>query len=659
MMARMLFLLLLFVTTATNGQTSKRPDKRADGNIATMQLSATPDDIAYTKNSFLYNVRPVAFNTSAMDFSPYPYGNGIVFVSSRTQKGSGSDGEAFLSLFYTEEAEDGSFSIPERLHEGSITSYHEGPAVFFNEDNKKILSRNSLIKKSKMKDGSAHPLELAHSERTPSGHWTEPVTLPFASPEYSVAHPAISSDGTTLYFSSNMPGSIGDSDIFISKLDNGAWSAPRNLGAKINTPGKELFPFLYQDSILLFASDGHAGLGGLDIFSFNLKTPDAVVSNFGSPVNTDSDDFGIFLEAEGSSGFFSSNRPGGSGSDDLYYFELRQPFVEIQVYDSLSRRPINHARIILESGGQWSRQTQTDFNGKTECRLNPFRKYQITIAAQGYLPAEIEMIPSPQQENQEAIRVHLMPLKNTIHSTLSSALKTRSRRGLSNTVTFDSRPLDVDLEQETTRQPHDTLRAAPPDSVSLPMINVFAAEVINELPAVILAKGDSLFEFTSQGESLILQGDLELQLNIPRGAKRNDYEKILSEQIVSQGYAISRFLLIRSFFFDTGKTWVRNDASAQLDKIAELMHAYPQMDLQMTFHSDSRGTDEFNLRLSKARSLEVTEYLLMAGIEKERIHSSYVGESQPLKDCGDLSDCDELFHQMNRTVEFKFIIRGY
>jgi outer membrane protein OmpA-like peptidoglycan-associated protein len=116
-------------------------------------------------------------------------------------------------------------------------------------------------------------------------------------------------------------------------------------------------------------------------------------------------------------------------------------------------------------------------------------------------------------------------------------------------------------------------------------------------------------------------------------------------------------LLIRRFFFDSGKTWVRNDASAQLDKIIEIMHAYPQFKLEMTFHADSRGTDDFNLDLSKARAVEVTAYLTQSGIIKDRIHSSFVGESRLLMDCGDLSDCDELLHQINRTVEFKFITR--
>lgn len=658
MMGRLLLLSIsLLITSAGLAQTNAPLADTHPNPLPTVQAGARNSSMALDAgSSALYAVKPVPFNTPGMEFSPYPYKNGMIFVSTRNEKSSVQ--EAFLSLYYTEESDDGGFSIPEPLHEGSITSYHEGPAVFFNNGATKIFTRNSMMRKSKMKDGAENPLELAQSELMPSGKWTEPVTLPFASAGYSVAHPAISSDGSTLYFSSNMPGTVGQSDIFVSKLNHGTWSEPRNLGTGINTSGSELFPFLLNDSILFFASNGHTGQGGLDIFSFNLKAPDSGVTNFGIPVNGPADDFGIFLESDGNAGFFSSNREGGAGADDLYYFEVLQPFIRFRVLDSLTRRPINNARLNLESH-KWKGDTHTDFTGKTECRINPLSTYRIDVTADRYKAAMIHIRPSEgSSKKQTAIDIYLAPLNRSIRQVLAASLQTRSREGLTNTIIFDSSPLDIDLPQEAT-QPADTADTPTVDSDPLPQLDIIAVEVVNDLPTVIMARNDSLFEFRREGETLFLDSDPKLHITIPHGARRNDYEQIIAAEVQAQGYGIGKFLLIRSFFFDTGKTWVRNDASAQLDKIAELMHDYPQMDLQMIFHSDSRGSESFNLGLSKARSQEVTGYLLSGGISKERIHSTYVGESQPLKDCGDLSDCDELFHQMNRTVEFSFLLNPY
>jgi outer membrane protein OmpA-like peptidoglycan-associated protein len=658
MMDRLLLLLLLLAMISVGlAQTQEPPEGKHERALATVRVYAgSPAGMTDERSGTQYAVKPVPFNTPGMEFSPYPYKKGMIFVSTRNEKSLAP--EAFLSLFYTEESDDGDFSIPQPLHQGTITSYHEGPAVFFNDGTKKIFTRNSMMRKSKMKDGSENPLELAQSEITPSGKWTEPVTLPFASAGYSVAHPAISSDGTTLYFSSNMPGTVGQSDIFVSKLNNGTWSEPRNLGTRINTPGNELFPFLFNDSILFFASNGHRGHGGLDIFSCNLNTPDPRVSNFGSPVNGKADDFGIFLEGHGNAGFFSSNREGGAGADDLYYFEVVQPFISFRLLDSLTGRPINNARLALRSS-TWTGETHTDFTGKAECRINPLSTYRIDVTVDRYKTAVIDFSPLERPAGKHtAIDIYLVPLTRSTRQNHPTTLQTRSREGLSNTIIFDSSPLDVDLAQQPA-QPGDTSTSLTVDSLLLPKLNIIAVEVVNDLPTVIMTGSNSLFEFTREGERLFLDSDPGLHITIPRGARRNDYEQIISDELLSQGYGIGRFLLIRSFFFDTGKTWVRNDASAQLDKIAELMNAYPQMDLQMIFHSDSRGSDSFNLDLSKARSVEVTGYLLSAGIKKERIYSTYVGESQPLKDCGDLSDCDELFHQMNRTVEFKFEIKQF
>ncbi|MEX2234576.1 MAG: OmpA family protein [Cyclobacteriaceae bacterium] len=634
-------------------------EERGPDPLVTAQLKGLMNLHDFEKNSSRYAVKAVNFNSSGMDFSPFSYGSGIVFVSSRPRKrGVNADVETFLSLFYTEESEDGTFSEPVALDGGNNSSYHEGPAVFFDNGNRRIFSRNSLTKSNKLKDGSVNTLVLAQSERTASGKWTEPVILPFGGPEYSVAHPAVSTDGTTLYFSSNIPGTFGESDLFVSKFENGLWSQPRNLGAAINTPGRELFPSLYNDSILFFSSDGHSGMGGLDLFFCNLSAREPTVTNFGAPVNSRSDDFGVVMEHGSSSGFFSSNRAGGVGADDIYFFEEIQPYAEIQLYDSLTRHYISEASLILSKGGVIVGQTRSDLTGEAEFRLSSMGEYTLSISAPGYKSVELALNPALWPVNQQAqIKVYLNPLKSKIEGRLSVAVHTRERSKVTNVISFTSSPLDVDLVAESASRPAETVDPVLSDSIAAPFLKVIVIEIINDLPAIIIAKNDSIHEMKLVSGSVLANSSLNLEIAIPRGAKRNDFEAIIREQILAQGYGISRFLLIRSFFFDSGKTWVRNDACAQLDKIIEVMLTYPQIDLEMIFHSDSRGTESFNLDLSKARSEEVKHYLKLAGIQVERIITRFVGEGQLLNDCGDLSDCGEMLHQINRTAEFKFIIR--
>lgn len=644
----MKILVVLFATLLTTPVLSQVHASAVGSPIAKARI-----DVVGTPQA--YSVKPMMINGTGMDFSPFPYRDGIVFVSSRPKKESPStEADSFLNLFYASEAEDGSFSTPQPLEADIISPYHEGPVVFFQGETKKIFTRNAFVKRSKVRGGSVSALELAMSSLTPSGRWSEPVALPFVDRAYSVGHPAISADGRTLYFSSNMPGTVGESDLFVSRLENGVWTRPENLGHYINTPGQELFPFLYRDSLLFFASNGHGGMGGLDIFYCDIKRRGQQLSTFPAPVNSAADDFGVFIEHEGASGFFSSNREGGKGQDDIYYFEEVQPFVQVELHDSISRNPVVGATLKLTGPGR-SAYITSDAFGKAAVRIRPLGSSNLAIRAEGYGVATRELLATALGSARvNRLAVYLTPLTMQ-RKDLASGLGHRERSILSNIISFDSSPLDVDVAQEVPAPAPDPQQNT--DSGSVSGLKVIAVEVINDLPALMFVRNDSIFETTASSESTLLNAALDVEITIPQGAKRHDYEEIIRRQIEAQGHAISRFLLIRSFFFDSGKTWIRNDASAQLDKIIEVMVAHPDVRLQMTFHADSRGTEAFNLDLSKARAEAVIAYLGKSGIESKRISSKFVGESQPLNDCGDLSDCDDLLHQINRTAEFKFLLR--
>lgn len=649
--------------TSKSTYTGTRSVNRAAANTATLPARDTLKNQRSVRDTYplddepkRYAVRPVSFNSPQSDFSPFPYRDGLVFVSSRPSKNSAKAEDVFFNLFVTAESEDGSFSPPELLNSEGNSVFHDGPAIFYDGERRKIFTRNAVIKKGKAKEGAIRPLELAWSEVSASGKWSEPVAIPLASQEFSVAHPAISSDGKTLFFSSNMPGTLGESDLFVSRFEDGSWSAPKNLGSRINTPGQELFPHLFNDSILYFSSSGRPGMGGLDIFFCNLNQAVLTVKPVDAPINSEQDDFGIFLESGGNSGFFSSNRQGGLGEDDIYFFEEIQSFIQIEIYDSLTRNFVANASVTLYRDGVIKGKTVSDLMGKAEFRLRPTDHYEVHISSVGYTAAKKDLAPALGRSAN--MKIYLIPFKVSAEEGLTHGLRVRERSNLTNVISFSSSPLDVDLATELPDAAVDTAGIKQEgDSLSLPGIKVFAVEVVNGLPEILFVRNDSIHTCRLVGESLLANDELNLFIDIPKGAKRHDYEEVISQQVIAQGYAVMRFLLIRSFFFDSNKAWVRNDASAQLDKIIEIMFNYPQLNVQMTFHSDARGTEAFNLGLSERRSEEVKAYLVKGGVNPRRIVSKFVGEGQLLNDCGDLSDCDELLHQINRTVEFKFIMR--
>jgi len=601
----------------------------------------------YNTDGRTFAVVPVRFNSSVVDFSPFPYRNGLVFVSSRNEKGkvNGKE-EEFLNLFYTEEHEDGGFSTPILFDKQNKMPYHQGPAVFFDHEKRKIFTRNAFAKSTPQAGDSVNSLELAESVLT-GKKWTTPVSMPFNGPNFSVAHPAISTDGTTLYFSSNMPGTLGEADLFVSTFDGAAWSAPENLGPAINSAGREMFPYLLNDSILYFSSTRTGGLGGLDIYSCNLRDPQLTVKHLAAPINSPDDDFGIIFDRGNISGFFSSNR---SGNDDIFYFQETCHFLAIELYDSLTLEYVSDAKLTLTDGERVVGETISDLSGRAEFRLSEGRSYQLLVTHSRYGTKALQFTDT---NRQRIVKVPLAPVSMEAVRELH-ALQTSQRSRMTNSVTFSSAPLDVDVVETFPDPNKDGVQA---DSLADGKLKVIAVENVNALPAIIIVRNDSIFDFSPVSSSVLVNRQLKITIDMPLGAKRHDYEEIISAAIRADGYDVGKFLLIRSFFFDSEKTLVRNDASAQLDKIIDVMQTYPQIDVKLVFHSDSRGTDKFNLELSRRRAEEVTRYLRDGGISAQRIVSQFVGESKLLNDCGDLSDCDELLHQMNRTTEFELVLK--
>jgi hypothetical protein len=261
----------------------------------------------------------------------------LVFASARDTGGVAKkvfkwNNESFTNLYFTTIKPDGEMGKVARFDKKINSKFHESTPVFTQDGKTMYFTRNNYLEGKKQKSSKRIVLLKLYKATLEAGKWENVIELPFNSNEYSVAHPALSLDEKTLYFASDMPGTLGQSDLFsVSILSEGSYGTPKNLGKTINTEGRETFPFIATDNELYFASDGRPGLGGLDIFVSKIGESDFLgeVQNVGSPINGPQDDFAFLINSKNRNGFFTSNREGGNGYDDIYRFtELRKLICE-------------------------------------------------------------------------------------------------------------------------------------------------------------------------------------------------------------------------------------------------------------------------------------------------------------------------------------------
>ncbi|URM36520.1 OmpA family protein [Flavobacterium anhuiense] len=281
-------------------------------------------------NSGRYQIEDAGINSRYSDYGSFIYNNKIYFASARdtgnfTKRKHKWTGEYFTNIYDADlDPATGSTSKVNKFKSAINTKFHEASPVFTKDGKTVYFTRNNYIDGKKGKDENKVTLiKLYKAELGKDNKWTNITELPFNSNNYSTAHPALSPDEKTLYFASDMPGSIGESDIYKVTINpNGGYGAPENLGNSINTEGKETYPYLTSENEIYFASDGHPGLGGLDVFVGDIDNSGKVsnIQNVGADVNSPKDDFAYIIDPETRRGFFSSNKEGGQGSDDIYKF---------------------------------------------------------------------------------------------------------------------------------------------------------------------------------------------------------------------------------------------------------------------------------------------------------------------------------------------------
>ncbi|RBN50162.1 OmpA family protein [Flavobacterium psychrolimnae] len=288
---------------------------------------------AIKANSGRYKIEDAGVNSIYSDYGTALYSNEIVFASARDTGSLGQrkhkwTNQYFTNLYSANLGENMTPEEPQKFDKKINSKFHESTPAFTKDGKTMYFTRNNYLDGKKGKDANKITLIKIYKATLENDSWSNITELPFNSDNYSVAHPTLSPDGKTLYFASDMPGTIGQSDLFKVKLnDDGSYGVPENLGKTINTEGRETFPFVNDENEIFFASDGHPGLGGLDVFVSNINANGTFsdVQNLGADINSPKDDFAYLIDTKSRRGFFTSNRDGGLGYDDIYKFlELKK-----------------------------------------------------------------------------------------------------------------------------------------------------------------------------------------------------------------------------------------------------------------------------------------------------------------------------------------------
>lgn len=591
----------------------------------------------FTLDQERFTVRAVGINTSYSDFGTAWLGQGrVVFTSSRNEPGiierrAAWNAQPFLDLFTAEVTPAGDLVDP-RLLEGSVnTKYHEGPATASTSGDVIWFTRNNYFK------GRAHKsqqgvsrLGLFKARMGAHGFGSEEQFL-FNNSEVSIAQPALSPEGRKLYFISDMPGGFGGTDLYVCEDNGGQWGEPQNLGPAINTPFNESFPFMAADGSLYFCSNGHPGLGGIDIYKASKGSDGAYASalNLGAPVNGPKDDFSFIIDALGKRGFFSSNRPGGMGDDDIYAFEMLAPLEERflctgVVVDDEYETPVSDVEVLLlELDGDLVASTRTDAKGEYTFGIRKDLAYRIVARMKGRYEAEQHL--STENIERQQIVTRDLHLVSDAGVWLRGAVGEKGKLGFVDGATVTV----VNLESFYS----ETEPTGAGGDIDMRLQSNEEFEVIIEKPGY--------FSMSIPVSTIgMKQGIIDLN-----AARQLELEPIVPDQPIALKY-------IR---------WANNSATldpqarTELDALAERLKVNPGVSIEIGVHSDARGQAEELLRLTQQRADAIATYLRGKSINKDRIRARGFGATRLQNHCASGVQCTEEEHAANRRNEYTVI----
>ena len=366
-----------------------------------------------SKAKSLYEIKNLDINTSKSDFGATFYQDKIVFTSARdttkfSQKLYTWNNQPFLNLYVAERnPADGSLFNETLFIPNLMTKYHEATASF-DASGKTMYYSSNIVKKNKLviDENEINNFQILKGSIV-NGKLENPQKVFFDSDDYSVGHPSLSDDGSLLFFASDMPGGYGETDLYVVRIaDDGTMSSPQNLGPKINTIGNDLFPF-FRNGILYFSSDGHYGWGDLDVYESKMSSDGSFSAprNLGAPINSNKDDFTFVIDKTGKYGYISSNRAGGKGDDDIYSFTKGDPVcnqnISGKATDQKTKLPLTDVTIIAyNSYNEVLAETKTNFDGKYAVTVPCNKKVRIVASKTNYSDDEKTVETTKENEGE-------------------------------------------------------------------------------------------------------------------------------------------------------------------------------------------------------------------------------------------------------------------
>lgn len=614
-------------------------------------------------------------NTENREFSPALYENVLVFVS---QHKSGpvdiKTGETYLELFFSEmdpngvpvKRENYSLEINSELNEGPLTFSRQGDRIYF--------TRNNILKGIAKKNAKGQTgLKIFEAARGPYD-WENVRELPFNSDDYSCMHPALSPDGKKLFFVSNMPGGYGGMDLYFVEQISNSWSKPVNLGAGINTDKNEVFPFFHESGLLFFASDGPNGFGGLDLFLIDISGRKwGKALNLGEPFNSIHDDFGLVLTADGKKGYFSSNRDGGAGKDDIYYFEAPDGIrgmevpdlipVLMTVYDTEASKRVPGADVriferaadgLVDNESLYDLELMPDAANQTELNFRLVRKKESELGD----PKTVTNRNGEAVMQVESGKSYLILVSKPDYNTREVIYSVEEGE--------PPRPLEILLEPSNCMPLNGKLLV---DKNNLPIPNAMIS-VSNQCTGA-----QQILRTNLDGEFVAC---LELGCDFIIRAEKNGYTKQetqistvkirgsrsvdvalklapLSEMALREPITEGTVIVLQNLYYDFNKSVIRKGEARDLEALARMMKQYPSMEIELMAYTDSRGNEDYNLQLSLRRAESAKQFLVQRDIPPGRIKAIGYGEAFLRNHCGNDVPCTEEEHEFNRRTEVKII----
>jgi len=368
-----------------------------------------------------YTINKLNVNAAGYsDFAPAFYGERLLFASTRdtgtyTKRIHKWNNQPFLDLYVGTIDDTGQVNSAEKLKGPANTEFHESTATLSPDGTALYFTRNNFTADQYRSDSNkTNKLKLYKATKGSGDTFGNVVELPFNDNSFSTAHPAVSPDGKVLYFASDRPGTLGESDLWKVNLnEDGSFGEVENLGATINTPGRETFPFVGKNGKLYFSTDGRGGLGGLDVYVYDFEKNE--LSNIGEPINSIKDDFTFIYDTDSGKGFFASNRANDPLDDDIYSFIRKacESILTVNVIDKETKEPLNGALVGIRDlenkllvSGEAVVPDATFVYEEPECGEN----YLARAAMEGYTTAE-KMVEIPEESTEVALVIELERIK--------------------------------------------------------------------------------------------------------------------------------------------------------------------------------------------------------------------------------------------------------